>query len=227
MNEESQEMIISYETVYELLRREKSRDEVQKLPDNFVKELSRHVEGLKQQINKKRREIDSFSGEDIRKEEQKYYSLQRIVSELYEKRERKIINMAITKSRTDAKLADVANLIDIEKEFFNSLVEVLNYYREVSLNQFLARQKEVEKPKIPEKGEESAISEQEPKEKPVQPGESKKNRMVRFLHAVPRFFDKEMNVLGPFEPDEIANLPGEIVDILISKGRAEEIESGE
>lgn len=230
MDEQNQEMIINYETVYDLLRREKSREEVQQLPENFVQELSKHIEGLLNQINKKRREIDSFSSEEINKEEQKYQNLQKVVSELYEKRERKIINMAITKSRTDAKLADVSNLLDTEKELYNSLVEVLNYYRERSMNEMLAKKKQVKKPQMLESQEQEeenqATEESQEKtdgKREVDNSQEKQNKMVRFLYAVPKFFDKDMNILGPFEPDEMANLPGEIADILIKKGRAEEI----
>ncbi|MFW6450271.1 MAG: hypothetical protein ACOCZ6_04395 [Nanoarchaeota archaeon] len=202
--EEGQEMTINYETVYELLRREKSREEMQKLPENFVEELAKYVQWLGTEVNKKKRDIDSFSSDEIRREEQKYYNMRRVISELYEKRERKIINMAITKSRTNAKLADVANLLDTEKELFNSLVETLNLYRKKSMEEMLGKKK---------KEQEGKTQENNPQGK----------RMVRFLSAVPKFYDKEMNVLGPFEPDEIASLPPEITDILIKKGRAEEI----
>ncbi|MFW5991390.1 MAG: hypothetical protein ACOCQX_04115 [Candidatus Nanoarchaeia archaeon] len=202
--EEGQEMTINYETVYELLRREKSREEMQKLPENFVEELAKYVQWLGTEVNKKKRDIDSFSSDEIRREEQKYYNMRRVISELYEKRERKIINMAITKSRTNAKLADVANLLDTEKELFNSLVETLNLYRKKSMEEMLGKKK---------KEQEGKTQESNPQGK----------RMVRFLSAVPKFYDKEMNVLGPFEPDEIASLPPEITDILVKKGRAEEI----
>ncbi|MGM5482185.1 MAG: hypothetical protein ACQESF_01875 [Nanobdellota archaeon] len=221
MGEENQEILINYETVYELLRREKSRDEVQKLPDNFVEELSSHIKSLENEINKKRREIDSFSGTQIRKEEQKYYSMKRIINELYQKRERKIINMAITKSRTDAKPADVANLIDKEKELFTTLVKTLNAYRDSTIKELLGKK---EKTKEKTETNKENYSNNNPEENNKQEyKEEPKNKMIRFLHPVPKFFDKEMNVLGPFETDEIANLPNEIVKILVEKNRAEEI----
>jgi len=46
---------------------------------------------------------------------------------------------------------------------------------------------------------------------------------VRFLYAVPKFVGKELEEYGPFEEEDIANLPSDIADILIGKGRVEEI----
>ena len=57
--------------------------------------------------------------------------------------------------------------------------------------------------------------------------EEKKNaKIIRFLNHVPKFVGKELEDYGPFEEEDIANLPSEIADVLISKGSAEEIKSG-
>ena len=40
---------------------------------------------------------------------------------------------------------------------------------------------------------------------------------------MPKFVGRDLEVYGPFEEEDIANLPGEIADILILKNRAEEI----
>ena len=52
-----------------------------------------------------------------------------------------------------------------------------------------------------------------------------KNKMVRFIHAVPRFLGKELETYGPYEAEEIATLPEEIVNVLLQKNRVEEIKS--
>jgi len=48
-------------------------------------------------------------------------------------------------------------------------------------------------------------------------------KLVRFLHPVPKFVGRELEVYGPFEREDIANLPKEIAEVLIIKGRAEEM----
>ena len=57
----------------------------------------------------------------------------------------------------------------------------------------------------------------------LSPKEEKSVKTVRFMSAVPKFLGRELEVYGPFEEEDVANLPGEVADVLIKKGRAEEI----
>ncbi len=45
--------------------------------------------------------------------------------------------------------------------------------------------------------------------------------MVRFISAVPKFVGPELEVYGPFEPEDMASLPKKMANILVKKGRAE------
>ena len=51
----------------------------------------------------------------------------------------------------------------------------------------------------------------------------KTNRLVRFLNAVPKFVGNDMNTYGPFDTEDVANLPEKVSEILIKNNRAEEI----
>jgi len=53
--------------------------------------------------------------------------------------------------------------------------------------------------------------------------EPENTKLIRFIYSVPKFLGHYLEVYGPFEEDDTANLPEEIADILIKKGRAEEI----
>ncbi len=53
--------------------------------------------------------------------------------------------------------------------------------------------------------------------------EPENTKLIRFIYSVPKFLGHHLEVYGPFEEDDTANLPEEIADILIKKGRAEEI----
>ena len=48
--------------------------------------------------------------------------------------------------------------------------------------------------------------------------------MIKFNHAVPKFVGEDLEVYGPFEENDMANLPSKIADVLVSKGRAEEMD---
>ena len=96
---------------------------------------------------------------------------------------------------------------------FDELVENLNRYRLGILNNLLKNQL----PDLKEEKENFIKLEED---------EKGKNKIIRFLHAVPRFVGPELELYGPFEADEIATLPEEIVRVLIEKNRAEEIKDG-
>ena len=49
------------------------------------------------------------------------------------------------------------------------------------------------------------------------------SKTIRFLSPVPKFVGEELEVYGPFEEDDVANLPFRIASLLIKKGRAEEL----
>ncbi len=231
MDEEEQEIVISYETLYEILKREKNREEAQKLPKNFVNEVSDYISKFRLSLNKKKREVNSFEGVELKKDENRLSNLVGLVSDLYQRREKKIISMALTKSRTGAKLADVAYLTDEEKDFYNALVNILDRYRGTLLKKMIASESEVEEAALVSDSEKLDLVdsnkddvENKPKGGDESEQKSEKKRMVRFLHAVPKFYDKDMNVLGPFEEDDIASLPSSIVDIFLKKERVEVID---
>ena len=54
--------------------------------------------------------------------------------------------------------------------------------------------------------------------------ESQGTKMIRFISPVPKFVVEELEVYGPFEEDDVANLPEKVSDLLIQRNRAEKIE---
>lgn len=53
--------------------------------------------------------------------------------------------------------------------------------------------------------------------------QSKDNKLVRFIASVQRFAGRQLESYGPFEPEDMASMPADLADILIRKGKAEEI----
>ena len=103
-----------------------------------------------------------------------------------------------------------------EKEFYIKTTTLFRKYREEILNSLL-------KGKIPNStGKEDSSNEKNLPEETKDTEESS-NKLVRFLHPVPKFVGKELEIYGPFEEDDMANLPHEIAELLIHKGRAEEM----
>ena len=98
---------------------------------------------------------------------------------------------------------------------FESLVALFDKFRQEILYSLLNES-------VPAIEERKA--ENEKMERAEEKSEARKDtKLVRFVHAVPKFVGKELEEYGPFEEDDIANLPNEIADVLMLKGRAEEI----
>ena len=196
---------ITYETLFDMLRNEKNREELQKLEPNFFEDLIQYISDKKELLA---HDHDSELFSELEKEKtiKQLENIKKLVRELYERREKKIMYMALISSRTGSLLDDSA-LLKEEKQLFDAIIEVLNNSRVGVLFKVLKAQKPELMPTI----------KQEIKETP------KETKLVRFTHAVPKFLSKDLEVYGPFEEEDIANLPIEIANVLISKGRAEEI----
>jgi len=126
----TKEVKITYEMLYEIARREKNRDEMQKLPENFFIDV---IEYLKQKVdivNESRKRFDLFSASDREKTEAQLKNIRKLLKELYERRESKILTMALNKSRTDTNLIDLSALKNEERLLFDALVFALNNGRE-------------------------------------------------------------------------------------------------
>ena len=48
-------------------------------------------------------------------------------------------------------------------------------------------------------------------------------KLIRFLQEIPQFVGTDLSTYGPFDKEDIANLPSEIAELLIKKEKAEEI----
>ncbi len=203
------EINLTYEVIFELVMREKSREELQKLPADFTDQALIY-------INRQRNlayNADESQRESL--DRQASNSL-RLIRDLYERREKKIVNLALLKVRVESSLIDYGAMLDEERKFFESLVSLMKMHKQVILTSGLERQKQ----------KKILVEATDEPEEQVQHAEIKKEvptKLIRFLNPVPKFVGKELEVYGPFEEEEMANLPAEIADILITKGRAEEV----
>lgn len=206
-----QEIVITYETLFELLQREKERQDLQKLDANFFNEIIGYIKDKKKILEAK--SDSNFAHEEKKKTERQLENIYKIIKELYERREKKVIGMALDRSRTQSNLIDMSTLLKEEKVFFDALLNILDTYRDEILFSVLNEKMPFMK-----------SLEIRPKEDFKTALEIKKStRLVRFLAHVPKFAGPELEEYGPFEEEDIANLPSEIAEVLISKSKVEEI----
>ena len=121
------------------------------------------------------------------------------------------------KSRTKSHVIDTSSLLDNEKKFLDEIEKVLNAYRENVIYHIMDG-KQVSQIKHQEKEAKEEINAASDAEE-----ETKTTKLVRFLYPVPKFVGTELEEYGPFAEEDIANLPAEIADLLVGKGKVEEI----
>ncbi len=197
------DVVISFETLFEILRTERSRTELQKLPDSYIEDVKRFVLEIK-------RNMEGISSEDQRREESHLKNITKIANEIYERRERKIINMALDKSRTKAAIIDFSRFLSHEKSLFDQILDILDCERKKYQLEF--EEKKISEPDQKSDEMEKAIA------KPVD-----NYCVVRFLNHMPSFLGPGLETYGPFLAEDIASLPCKIADLLAEKKRAEKI----
>ena len=204
---DGQDSIITYERLYELLRLEKYHPELQPVDKDFFEKTVQYISEKRATLSTHEHKDSIFAAQSIQKTRKQLENIQKILSELYERRESKILQLAIFCSRTQAPIQNQDKMLPEEKILYTSLVETLNIHRTQILKTLL----EGKKPAIPETKDiknEAASPEQ---------------KHVRFIQDVPQFVGEDMNLYGPYKPEDTAVLPAKVTDVLIKNKRAEHL----
>jgi len=192
------EIVVTYETLFEVVRREKSRGELQELEADFLESVKNYLAQKKESLN------EPFDDEmDRIQAEKQVLNIKRLMRELYEQRERKVIEMALNKSRTDTDLVDESPLLEEESGVYEMLVRELSEARKNILQPILDAQPKKAEPK------------EEPKEETVK---------LRCTEDIDACADKELEMHGPYHKDDVESFPSRLAELLLSKGCVEKIE---
>ncbi|MBW3001585.1 hypothetical protein KY338_00305 [Candidatus Woesearchaeota archaeon] len=226
MGEDSKEIRITYETLYEVLRREKSKDELQKLEESFFRDVLEYLQEKTRIVQEAAGKFDMFSVEEKENTQIQLNNVRRILKEIYERREKKIIEMALNKSKTNSNIIDTTNLLAKEHELYNETIKILDGFRkDILLSLLELKAPEIKQPpepvpEPPAPEPEPSPPEPVPKPEPATSSSEPAKVKVKFLQKVEQFVGKELELYGPFEPETTAELPKEIADILVNKGSA-------
>ena len=199
--------IITYEALYEILRKEKSSSELQTLDENFFQNVVNYIKEKSEILESQKKKTSIFASVEIIKTQKQLDNIKKILKELYERRENKIIQIALFSSRTSQKKENLG-LLEEENEFYQKLENMFSNYRKDILIKILSKKL----PKI-----------EEPKDIKTENKERNKTKLVRFIHSLPKFVGEDLNIYGPFEEEDISNLPLKVAKVLIKKRRAQKI----
>jgi DNA replication initiation complex subunit (GINS family) len=237
------EIRITLETLYDILRNEKKREELQQLEASFFQDVVNYLKEKQALLNNKQVEDELFAVGEQRKIEYELRSIKRILKEIYEKREKKIIDIALNRSRTGSDIIDTSSMLAEEKMFYQQVLGILDVYRRgVLLKLFQGRMPVLlPEPATPEiKKEIPAVPTVTPPEEPEEEESeddfqsdnqeitktevtaNEKNK-IKFVRPVPSFVWKDLKVYGPYDKGEEIEIFAEVADLLIRKGRAEKV----
>lgn len=224
------DIIITLETLYDILRNEKKREDLQQLGLTFFKDVVGYLQEKEALMKSKRESSDVFALTELDKLEYELKNIRRILREIYEKREKKIMDIALNKSRTGSNIIDTSAMLSEEKEFYERVLLILDKFRRNILHNVCAG-------KLPEIAEFRSASDMElRKEQLRQELETvtathttvagttiPPSRMIRikFLHPVPSFVWKDLKEYGPYEAGEETEIYSEVAELIVRKGRAE------
>ncbi len=113
--------MITYNELYDALRKERYSEQLQPIPKNFIKEVSAYLNDKKEIANKKN---DEFS-DTILKTKKQFENSIAIFKELMLRRKKKILELAFVAAETGISKRDFENMFVVEKECFEGIMKSL------------------------------------------------------------------------------------------------------
>jgi len=197
--------VITYETLYEILRKEKYNQDLQNIDKEFFKKVATYLDEKERLITQAPK--DSAFSKEIEATRKQVENAKRLIKEIYERRENKILQLAMLYTRSQAR--SMPTLLPEEDELYKAAVALFTKYRNEILENIL-------------KAAPPQVTKESPKTIKTEKGEAA-NKLVRFIHPTPAFVAPDLQVYGPFDKEDIGNLPKKVASVLIKKSRAEEI----
>jgi len=196
---------INYRTFREIQQMEKNSPILTELKSDFYLNLSKYIDQL---IDRLKNESSSQK-QLLLKEEIK--NTQKISINIYEQREKKILLAAISKARGGN--PDIKNMVHIEKNLFDSILNVLKTTRE----------KLLEKESFEKKNNSETKKEPNKPEKPKEINKNK-NPVVIVTENIPEFIgtnEKRYNL----RKNDMISLPEDMYKMLSRRGVVKKVDS--
>ena len=200
------DVVITYEILYEILRKEKYRAELQKVDENFYASVIKYLQEKLAILESQAKKNSIFASTELEKTQTQLRNVIKILKELYEKRETKIIQFALFSSRSQ-NLQDTSTMLPEEYALYCGLKDMFDSYRKGIINNILEN-------KMPE----IKLVEQ----KDLKTEEKTDSKLVLVLNDVPEFVGPDLNVYGPYKVGETQELPLMVAGMLISTGQAKD-----
>lgn len=253
------EVRISYETLFDILRREKQKEELQDLPETFISDFKTYLKEKEAILKKEKEEGNPFIVREQESVRLQVHNIKKILRELFERRENKIIRLSQDKVRTGQ---NPYHLLLEEQSLYEALYAGVRDHRTLFVHALLSgklitdetqtaaypneptiftnqthqhdipvhlsvKQEAPLKDEPPEHEdadhEASILHNTKTPETETYTSPDITTMKVRILSPLPQFVGTELEVYGPYNQEDVASLPTMIAELLIRKGRAEEV----
>ena len=205
------DVIITYETLYEIFHREKNRPELQRLDATFFSDALNYLNEKKRILESQSKQESLFAQAESSKTKKQLENINKILRDIYEKRERKIIEMALFASRVSEENIDLSNMLPEEVEIFKSFTKILNRYRSgIFINLLSFKKPETNGFKLEEAKEINTSFKIIAKQG---------YKMVKIINPISSFVGTDLKIYGPYNGSEIVELPEEVVELLLKKDK--------
>ena len=114
--------MITYNDLYEALRKERYSEQLQPLIKEFVKEVSDYIKDKEMIMGQNK---DLFS-EDLQKNRKQLENTISIFKELMLRRKKKLLDLAFVSAETGISKRDFENMLSFEKETFERIMKAIN-----------------------------------------------------------------------------------------------------
>jgi DNA replication initiation complex subunit (GINS family) len=189
---------ISYKALRKIQQQEKTLPLLTRINQNFYKKFSEHIKNLQRiaENEENSHKIKLFNDE--------IQNTKNIALNIYELREKKIVQAALSKVRGGK--PNLKNLLKIENKLFDSLVE-----------QIIVSRKEILEQKIEKNIKTKSTQGTGEKEQ-----ENNKNAIVRVTRDTPEFVGTDMKTYS-LRKDDVLTLPEEMSTPLLKRGIVKQI----
>lgn len=140
--------------------------------------------------------LDDTLSSEVMKEKKQFENAHSIFKELILRRKKKILNLVFIATETGIMKRDFADMLSFEKELFEDLISAIN------------------------KGDDEMKALLNGKTK----GAKDTHKMITLMENVEEFVDMDGNTIGPYKKGTLVNIDSTVADILISGGKASQID---
>ena len=111
----------TYDTVFDILRKERSSESLQRLEQSFYSNLVNYI-----------KEKEGIGDKDL------LYNVRKMLREIYERREKKIVSLAIDRCRLGIESINASNMLKEERELYEQMLNFLMIGRKAILDMLLS-----------------------------------------------------------------------------------------